>query len=697
MPEGFKIADAYVDVVAQVQRSELDTSARQVGQRAGGIIGDGVSKGTSDRIRDSRGKFVSAGSGLGDDMGGGLLKSIAGKGTAFAGTLRGLVMSPHALAVVGVAGAALAPALMAGLSGGIMLGAGAGVIGLGYSIVKEEPAVKKASESLGKTVQSVFKKAAQPMVKPFAEAFGLIESMMKRLAPSFNRMFAAMAPAIVPLTKGLTSLVENAMPGLTKLIEASGPFMIEMAPALGKIGEGISIFAREIAKAGPDAALFFKDLLTWIGGVIAGMGYFIGWVARGYGELRAFFTGIGPWVANAYNVVKGWVDAVVGWFQALPGRISGFFSGVWASVTGFFSGLWGTVTGFFGRIGSWFAGLPGRFAGWLAGVWASVTAWWASMGAWFAALPGRIGAFLAALPGVLRTAFTTAMHAALFAVGYAIGSVVKFFIELPGRIVGALSSFRSFIVSSFNSARTSAVNAATNLVNSVVNWLRGLPGKARSAVAALWGSMVGAFNSARSGAASIASSIVNGAVNVLRGLPGKARSAVSGLRSAIVGAAAGAGSWLASAGRNIIQGLIGGIRSMIGSAISAVKSGLSSVVSGAKSALGIGSPSKVFREQVGKWIMPGVTEGVKRTTRKAQGVVARATASLVPDVRPGGIAAGGGLAMAGVGGGGQVVNIGTVTLDASGMKSIQDVVDLVSGISATARSYRARTATPAGR
>lgn len=72
--------------------------------------------------------------------------------------------------------------------------------------------------------------------------------------------------------------------------------------------------------------------------------------------------------------------------------------------------------------------------------------------------------------------------------------------------------------------------------------------------------------------------------------------------------------WL-SLGKNIIQGLINGIGAMGGALWSAAKSIARSALNAIKSALGIASPSKVMRDQVGKWIPSGVAVGIEANTR----------------------------------------------------------------------------------
>lgn len=88
-------------------------------------------------------------------------------------------------------------------------------------------------------------------------------------------------------------------------------------------------------------------------------------------------------------------------------------------------------------------------------------------------------------------------------------------------------------------------------------------------------------------------------VGFFQSLPGRINAAL-----------AGAGNWLYSVGRDIIAGLISGVQSMIGSAVAAVKNVGGAMLDGVKSFLGIHSPSRVFRDQVGQMIPLGLVEGI---------------------------------------------------------------------------------------
>lgn len=146
---------------------------------------------------------------------------------------------------------------------------------------------------------------------------------------------------------------------------------------------------------------------------------------------------------------------------------------------------------------------------------------------------------------------------------------------------------------------TGAINAVSGVISSVLSGISGI-------FSSVWNGIKGAVSGAWSGITSAVSNGVNSMMNFISSIPGR-----------IMGFFGSAGSWLLSAGRNIIQGLINGITGAISGAISAVKNAVGGIISGAKSLLGIHSPSTVFRDEVGGMIPPGLSEGVERKTPQA--------------------------------------------------------------------------------
>lgn len=136
------------------------------------------------------------------------------------------------------------------------------------------------------------------------------------------------------------------------------------------------------------------------------------------------------------------------------------------------------------------------------------------------------------------------------------------------------------------------------------------------------------------------------AVGLVQGIPallGKIPSMISQIKDAFISV-----NW-GSVGMNIISGIASGISSAVGSLIGAATSAASSALDAIKSKLGIHSPSRVFRDQVGKMMALGMgigfeknipvgsmNAGVQKAVQSLQRSV-QLTTSVNPDKTVGGI------------------------------------------------------------
>lgn len=100
--------------------------------------------------------------------------------------------------------------------------------------------------------------------------------------------------------------------------------------------------------------------------------------------------------------------------------------------------------------------------------------------------------------------------------------------------------------------------------------------------------------------AEMAVGLINGLPDLLAKIP-EIFSAVSSAFSAV--------NW-ASIGNALIQGIIRGVKAAASALVNSLKSLATQALNAAKNALGIGSPSKVFAAEVGRWIPAGVAMGV---------------------------------------------------------------------------------------
>src|SRR5690606_5760944 len=148
-----------------------------------------------------------------------------------------------------------------------------------------------------------------------------------------------------------------------------------------------------------------------------------------------------------------------------------------------------------------------------------------------------------------------------------------------------------------------AIDTAVNWISEKIDEIKAIPGKVRD-----W------FEQMKMWAISKAVELVNW----IKGLPQRILTALGNL-----------GTLLVNAGRDLLTGLWNGITGAAGWLRDKIRGFFSGLLpQWAKNFLGIGSPSKVFRDEIGRWIPEGVAEGIEDNTstveRASKGMASQA-------------------------------------------------------------------------
>ncbi len=188
-----------------------------------------------------------------------------------------------------------------------------------------------------------------------------------------------------------------------------------------------------------------------------------------------------------------------------------------------------------------------------------------------------------------------------------ISGVVEWFTQLPGMVWTWLLETINKTAEWVSQMIQKAIQAGKDFITNVVTFIQQLPGT-------VWSFLSNTISSAASFVGSFANQAIqagrqffNGIVNTVRQIPGQMISIgadiVNGIRSGISGAWGALTGWLG----NMAKGLIDGV----------------------KSALGIGSPSRLFADRIGKWIPAGITLGVEKAMPKAKAFMGRMSTELI--------------------------------------------------------------------
>lgn len=442
-------------------------------------------------------------------------------------------------------------------------------------------------------------------VGPVAAAFGNMFAMIgKTFANSettgvLNKLFASTA-----------RIINNLSPIITNLLDVTTHLFVDGLPFVerffGAIGKGITFFSDWLAKAiDGDKVVGWLEKAWQVGkltfevivGVLQYLGTLIGSFADegtdtlngindGLKKMNAYFkTSAGQETLHNLGVLVHWAGNA---FVFLLNHMTE----AWLILNGFFNFVRG-IGPFFANLGTW-----------IINAWNSVISFFKSTGSdigsffsntWTTIVNDvrtfitNVGAAIQAFPAMVKQFLIDSIHTAAYAIGFAIGSIVEFFLQIPNALIalgGWLWNLWKFIV-----------DTTTNGVLAVIDWVGKLPGR-------IWESLVHVYNLATSVVSNIWHAVVNYFRNLVndvvaevRRLPGQISSAFSSLLSLSY-----------NVGQDIVRGIVNGMRSLAGWLYNQAKSLAHDAWQGAKDALGISSPSKEFAK-LGKWSVQGFAEG----------------------------------------------------------------------------------------
>lgn len=159
--------------------------------------------------------------------------------------------------------------------------------------------------------------------------------------------------------------------------------------------------------------------------------------------------------------------------------------------------------------------------------------------------------------------------------------------QLPQMFAYWLNNVIATVTGWVSNMAAQAASAGSQFVSNVVNFVSQLPGRIASFLGNVISNLGSWAGQMASKGAEGASNMFNAVVNGLASLPGR----------------------VLSIGSDVVRGIWNGISGAAGWLADKVKSFASGILDGMKNALGIHSPSRLFRDQVGKYIAQGIGEG----------------------------------------------------------------------------------------
>lgn len=497
---------------------------------------------------------------------------------------------------------------------------------------KLTPAIRPVVEAITKFAQEVTKviqgtEDANPVLKALAMVLtALAGAFVSVKIASFISSLAGMVGALV-LTIGTTGGLTGALKLLggamninpiTLIIGAIGGLVTAFI-YLWNTSEGFRNFWINLWD---NIVEFFK--WAWNGivsfvtetipNMISNIGTWFSELPDKIGEwLSVTLQNIGTWVSDMWNkfieMCQNILQSIGDWFSQLPQRISEWLSTTIENVSNWVVEMINKFiemgTEILIATVNWLMQLPFKLLYWLSYGFFTVVKWvddmcqafWdlgvsvlTTVIQWFSQLPGKIWEFLKMAWDKTSTWAVDMWNKFIEMCVNIFNSVVEWFSKLPGKIWEFLTSAWQKVSVWTSDMWNKFREMCINVFNVVVEWFSQLPGK-------LWNFLMQAIQKV----GEFASNMRNKGSEAGRWFSDTLINIVSQIPSQMI-----------NIGKNIVQGVWNGIQSMASTFMNNVKNFFGSIVQGAKDALGIHSPSREMRDEVGKWIPAGVGVGIER-------------------------------------------------------------------------------------
>ncbi|MEE1507993.1 MAG: tape measure protein [Ligilactobacillus ruminis] len=299
--------------------------------------------------------------------------------------------------------------------------------------------------------------------------------------------------------------------------------------------------------------------------------------------VKSAWQGISDFFSSLWQTITGFASTVWnGFVTTVVTPVVEFFKSVWSGITDFFSSLWQGIVDFASGIWNGFVStVVSPVVDGVKSAWSGITDWWSGLWNGIKDVASNIWNGIKTVIGIAINAVKTVISN----VANVIKTLWKDFWNGIKVIVSGVWNAIITIVSACINAVAKIIRAITNAIKG--NW-KAAWNDVKSAFSGIWRSLSGVVRGAFGGVISAISNGMGKAINAVRS---KANS-------------------LWSAGKNFVMGFVKGIRGAIGSAVSAAAHMAKSALKAAKSALGIHSPSRVMRDQVGYYAVAGFANGL---------------------------------------------------------------------------------------
>ena len=321
-------------------------------------------------------------------------------------------------------------------------------------------------------------------------------------------------------------------------------------------------------------------------------------------------------LTNLPAIIMGLIQVVMGIVVALPQIFGSLIQAVPAAL----SGIWDAIQNVFAPLGAWFSNVwssLGNVPG-LAQLKTMIEQVWAAIKNHITVVVGAIKDYITtyweAIKNVISTVVSSiknVISTAWEAIKTVISNVMKLISSvLKGDWEGVKSAI-SNIQEAIKSVISSVWNAIKAVISSVLNGIK-------SVVSSAWNGIKSVVSSSLNTIKSVATSIWNGIKsaisNAVNGIKSTVSKGFNEVKSTITNTIKELPGKVKDVGLDIVKGIGNGITNGVSWIKARIKEFVGDVTSFLKKLFKIESPSKVMRDEVGKYLAEGIAEGINQNT-----------------------------------------------------------------------------------
>lgn len=305
MADGFKIADAFVEVEVDLDKRQITRASVEAGHESGkGFTAgfgrsqkgkDGAGRGLVGSVTKSLGGLVGAAGKIGAKAGGALVSGLTSATETLVSSLPKALSNPYVLTAVVAAATTVGVFAGAALNGAILGALGTGVVAAGIALAAKDPRVEKEAVSLGDFLLSGLISAASSFVAPVRQSIRNIRSEFRDMLPDIQGIFREASQYVAPLTSAVTGFVRNILPGIKAAVANLQPIFDVLSrkiPDLGRVlGNDLEYLSENAEGAAAGLEVMFNTLewgihiVTATLATLSQMVRFVQWAGEGIDNL----------------------------------------------------------------------------------------------------------------------------------------------------------------------------------------------------------------------------------------------------------------------------------------------------------------------------------------------------------------------------------------------------------------------------